>query len=237
MFDISREQQNMLEKNKDCVITFETNRERITIGNANIEDILNDKRIHIFALCITSDNIPIIGVRRTSFMYQSVISKRRSFSEILAVDINHLKYMYNNEIKEICIRSIAPFTYSGFNNFEELVLLGGRVKNKESIYQCLSRELSEESDGILTIKTFGNKILKLTIEDKILCRTFYGYCIICFIDQLYSEIIKPLYNIEIKELGSLFDRSSNEKYEYLKFIYNTLLTYKYGGVLQKQIAP
>ncbi|ARE67295.1 SWPV2-ORF072 [Shearwaterpox virus] len=226
-------EQNMLEKNKEDNInqsvTFETNREKITIEHANVEDIL-DKKIHVFAVCITADGIPIIGIRRTSFMYQSIISKRRSFSEILAVDISDLKYMYNNEIKEICIRSITPFTFSGFDSFEELVLLGGKVKNKESIYQCLSRELAEESDEMITIKSFGNNVLKLCIEDKILFRRFHGYCIICVIDQEYEEIKKSLYNIEIKALESLLDKTSNEKYEYLNFIYNTL-TNNYGTVL------
>ncbi|UOX38757.1 DBC1 [Finch poxvirus] len=226
-------EQNMLEKNKEDSInhsvTFETNREKITIEPANVEDVL-DKKIHVFAVCITADGIPVIGIRRTSFMYQSIISKRRSFSEILAVDISHLKYMYNNEIKEICIRSITPFTFSGFNSFEELVLLGGKVKNKESIYQCLSRELSEESDEMITIKSFGKNILKLCIEDKILYRRFHGYCIVCIIDQEYEEIKKSLYNIEIKALESLLDKTSNEKYEYLNFIYNTLIN-DYGAVL------
>ncbi|ARE67595.1 SWPV1-066 [Shearwaterpox virus] len=233
MFDIP-DDQNMLEKNKESnineTITFETNREKIIIEQANIEDVL-DRRIHIFAVCLTADGVPIVGVRRTSFMYQSIIAKRRSFSEILAVDISHLKYMYNNEIKEICIRSIKPFTFSGFNSFEELVLLGGKVKSKESIYQCLSRELAEESDNIITIKSFGKEVLKLCIEDKILYRRFHGYCIICVIDQNYEDIKKSLYNIEIKELGSLLDKTSNEKYEYLNFIYNTLINHNYGAVL------
>ncbi|AYP74242.1 mutT motif protein [Fowlpox virus] len=236
MFDTSGDQ-NMLEKNKEDNIndsvTFETNREKITIDRATVEDVL-DKRIHMFAVCITTDGIPIIGIRRTSFMYQYIISKRRSFSEIIAVDIRHLDYMYDNEIKEICIRAISPLTFRVFRKpekFEELVLLGGKIKNKESIYQCLSRELSEESDDIITVKSFGKDILKLCIEDKILYRRFYGYCIVCFINQDYEEIKKSLYNIEIKELGSLLDKTNNEKYEYLNFIYNTLTSHNYDAVL------
>ncbi|QRI42792.1 mutT motif [Cheloniid poxvirus 1] len=232
MFDTSGDQ-NMLEKNKEDNIndsvTFETNREKITIDRATVEDV-SDKRIHMFAVCITTDGIPIIGIRRTSFMYQYIISKRRSFSEIIAVDISHLNYMYDNEIKEICIRAISPLTFRKSEKFEELVLLGGKIKNKESIYQCLSRELSEESDNIITVKSFGKNILKLCIEDKILHRRFHGYCIVCFINQDYEEIRRSLYNIEIKELGSLLDKTNNEKYEYLNFIYNTL-TNNYGTVL------
>ncbi|ALA62406.1 MutT motif protein [Turkeypox virus] len=212
---------------------FETTRERIYIEIANMDSIYTGKRLHMFAICVTADYIPIIGIRRTSFTYQSIISRRRSFSELLFVDINHLKYMYDNEIKEICIRSITPFDVDEFNDFEELVLLGGRTKNRETIYQCLKRELSEESDGTLTIKGFGDTMVRIVIEDKILHKTFKGYCIICFIDQYYSEINKPLYNIEIKELSSLYDKTSNEKYKYLSFIYNTLLNCKYGGLLQE----
>ncbi|QRY18902.1 ORF-32 [Teiidae poxvirus 1] len=209
---------------------FETNRERIHIELSN-KDTYHDSRAHIFAVCITTDNVPVVGIRRTSFMYQSIITSRKSISEILTVDVNQLNYMYGNEIKEICIRAITPFTFGGVSTFEELVLLGGKVKSDESIYQCLSRELMEESDGNISIKSFGKDILSLVIEDKMLYRTFYGYCILCFINQMYSELTKPLYNIEIKELTSLLIKSNNEKYEYLYFIYSTLLTCKYGRVL------
>ncbi|ATI21031.1 mRNA decapping enzyme [Western grey kangaroopox virus] len=214
---------------------FETSRERISVEPIDPAEISVDASTHVFAICISRDRVPIVGVRRTSFVYQSIMTKRKTFTEILPVDTRVLKYMYANEVKDIYSRLIVdsdectpPAMCSVIaDGFEELVLLGGCVSSGETIYQCLEREMREESDAAITVHHFGNKAVKLSIEDKILGKRYTGYCLLCFIDQLYREVRgSVLYNFEIKNLCSLLEKKNDEKYGYLHFIYNTLISSK-----------
>ncbi|AAL69822.1 SPV083 mutT motif [Swinepox virus] len=207
---------------------FETDREVICIEDT--DNIQHNKNTHVFAICITSDNKPIVAARRSSFVFQETMSQRTSPTSTLKVSKHLLKYMYPNEIKEIFRRlqkgSIND-RYILSNCFEEIILLGGRLNKSESINDCLYREIREESDSKISIKHISNKFLKLTIFDKLFNKTYISYCTICYINEsLYESTSSRIYNVEIRGLRSLLDCRNNDKYKYLLFIYNTLVNTK-----------
>ncbi|AOA33044.1 hypothetical protein GTPV_gp082 [Goatpox virus Pellor] len=208
---------------------IETDRENVTIERVN--EIPDEKNTHVFAICITSDGKPLIAARRNSFAFQEIMSQRVLPTSILKVSKHLLKYMYNNEIKEIQRRllkgSYLNVSQMTNNSFEELILLGGKINKSESISDCLQREIQEESDSNLTIKCFGNKCVKLTIFDKLFDKTYISYCTTCYITETISQAISSIiYNVEIRALKSLFECFKNDKYHYLLFIYNTLVNSK-----------
>ncbi|AOP31592.1 mRNA decapping enzyme [Skunkpox virus] len=197
---------------------FETPRELVSIKR--IKDIPRTKDTHVFAACITSDGHPLIGARRTSFAFQAILSQQDSNS-VFRVSTKLLRFMYYNEIREI-IRRLRKGSINNIDpHFEELILLGGKLDKKESIKDCLKRELKEESDERITVKEFGNVILKLTTRDKLFNKVYIGYCMACFIDQSLSELVhNSIYNVEIRKIKSLNECMSDDKYEYLSYIYN-----------------
>ncbi|ABI99250.1 MutT motif protein [Deerpox virus W-848-83] len=206
---------------------FETSREIVSVEK--VDEIPRSKSIHVFAICITSDNKPIIAARRTSFVFQEIMSQRKSPTSTLKVSKNLLRYMYNNEIKEISRRlKKGIILINNINSsFEELILLGGKINKSESVNECLQREIQEESDYHLTIKCFGQELIKISIYDKLFEKKYISYCKICYINETLSTILSfKLYNVEIRELKSLIDCSNNDKYKYLFFIYNTLINSK-----------
>ncbi|CAC21324.1 86R protein [Yaba-like disease virus] len=203
-------------------VIFETSREFVVVERIN--EVPYSKNTHVFAICITSDNKPLIAARRTSFAFQEIMTQRKNPNSTLSVKKSLLKYMYNNEIKEIN-RRLENGNIVSFNPlFEELILLGGKINKSESVNDCLLREIQEESDFHLSIKRFGNKLLKLTTFDKLFNKTFISYCTTCFINESLEKALSfSIYNVEIRELKSLIDCVKNDKFNYLSFIYNTLV--------------
>ncbi len=105
--------------------------------------------------------------------------------------------------------------------------MGGKLDKKESIKDCLRRELKEESDEHITVKEFGNVILKLTTSDKLFNKVYIGYCMACFINQSLEDLSHTsIYNVEIRKIKSLNDCINDDKYEYLSYIYNILINSK-----------
>ncbi|AAR07442.1 86R [Yaba monkey tumor virus] len=212
-----------MEKNNfNTSVMFETSRELVVVEKVN--DVPCSKNTHVFAICITSDNKPLIAARRTSFAFQEIMMQRKNPKATLFVKKSFLKYMYSNEIKEINRRLDNGYIVSFNPLFEELILLGGKIDKYESVNDCLSREIREESDFHLSIRQFGDKLLKLTIFDKLFNKTFISYCTTCFINEsLEKSLSFNIYNVEIRELKSLIDCVKNDKFNYLSFIYNTLI--------------
>ncbi|WIG62319.1 mRNA-decapping protein D9 [Camelpox virus] len=208
----------------DEEVIFETPRELISIKL--IKDIPRSKDTHVFAACITSDGYPLIGARRTSFAFQAILSQQNSDS-IFRVSTKLLRFMYYNELREI-FRRLRKGSINNIDpHFEELVLLGGKLDKKESIKDCLRRELKEESDERITVKEFGNVILKLTTRDKLFNKVYIGYCMACFINQSLEDLSHTsIYNVEIRKIKSLNDCINDDKYEYLSYIYNMLVNSK-----------
>lgn len=205
---------------------FETPREQVSICEIGSEGIPASTNAHIFAVCVTADNVPMIGVRRTSFAYQAVTARRKA-SPVAQVSRTLLQYMYSNEIKEILTRLASPCPHGiilpSSSVFEELVMLGGSPLKHETAHECLAREVGEESDARLTVVRFGARALKITIYDKLLDKRYTGYCMLCFVAETAREIERaPLYNIEVRSICSLEKKKNNEKYLYLSYIYNTL---------------
>ncbi|ASK51292.1 mRNA decapping enzyme [Eptesipox virus] len=211
-----------MSETSSSIIYFDTPRESISIES--VSNIQRAKNTHVFAICITSDNKPIIAARRSSFAFQEIMAKRTTPETILKVPKKLLSYMYQNEIQEINRRLSNSSTILFSNiDFEELILLGGKINKQESINDCILREIKEESDSSLTIKKIGNKSLKLTIYDKLFNKTYISYCTICYVKENLNEVLQSrIYNVEIRELKLLFDCINNDKYEYLFYIYNTL---------------
>ncbi|APG58304.1 mRNA-decapping protein D9 [BeAn 58058 virus] len=187
------------------------------------------KNIHVFAICLTSDNIPLVATRRISFAFHGIMARNKHFNTSQVVNISKeiLKYMYNNELKEISVR-LQNNKININNNFEELILMGGKVDKSETVKECLCREIQEESDHMFSIKDIKDNYLKVTIVDKIFNKTYIGYCTICLIEQNIRTILShnTLYNVEVMKIKSLFDCKNNDKYNYLYFIYNTLVNSK-----------
>ncbi|QHR82626.1 decapping enzyme [Brazilian porcupinepox virus 1] len=204
---------------------FETNREVVYIER--VTKIPISTNLHVFAICITSDNFPLIAIRRTSFAFQEVILCNKSTS-MISVSKDLLKYMYNNELKEIDMRSTSNFKIKFDNDtFEEIILIGGKINKSETIRDCLYREIQEESDYKISVKSISDDFLKLTIMDKLFNKKYISYCTICYINENLSTILEnDIYNIEIKKIKSLFDCKKNDKFIYLSFIYNTLVDSK-----------
>ncbi|QGN68093.1 MutT family NTP phosphohydrolase [Equine molluscum contagiosum-like virus] len=208
--------------------TFETSRERVSVCEVSPDSIPATHNTHVFAVCVTSDGVPVVGVRRTSFAYQSVILRRKQAS-VVPVDRALLPYMYVNELKDIYSRLLRAGQLRAPDSarFEELVLLGGCLHKQESVHECLAREIGEESDAKLTVRGFGARALKITIFDKLLAKQYTGYCTLCFVAERLAEVQHAtLYNFEVRRLCSLHDKKENEKYQYLSFIYNTLIPTK-----------
>ncbi|QDJ95095.1 mRNA decapping enzyme [Hypsugopox virus] len=200
---------------------FNTCRESVSIEH--VSAIPRTKNTHVFAICITKDNKPIIAARRSSFAFQEIMSKRTTPETTLIVPQKLLLYMYPNEIHEINRRLQKGNILLSNSNFEELILLGGKINKQESVNDCLIREIREESDAALTIKKIGSKSLKLTIYDKLFNKTYVSYCTTCYINETLDIALQSrIYNVEIRNLKLLFDCINNDKYEYLTFIYNTL---------------
>ncbi len=202
---------------------FDTPRETVNI--TRISEVPKDDNIHIFAICVTSDNEPLLAVRRSSFAFQKIMTQRNSPYSILRIPRFLLAYMYTNEIREIdrrlknCNINDLPFG----SKFEELILLGGRINKCESLQECLKREIGEESDSCLTVMGFGDKIVKVTTLDKISNKTFINYCTLCYVEETLQQVKRnKIYNVEVRKLKSLNDCVENDKYNYLSFIYNTL---------------
>ncbi|AST09507.1 mRNA decapping enzyme [NY_014 poxvirus] len=205
-------------------IVFETPREIVNIKQ--IKEIPRLKDTHVFAACITKDGYPLIGVRRTSFAFQEILSQETPDS-IFRVSKKLLKYMYHNEIQVIFRRLKRGYINNINPYFEELILLGGKLDKKETIKDCLHRELKEESDDLITVKEFGNVILKLTTHDKIFNKIYTGYCMACFINQSLNELTQSsIYNVEIRKIKYLNECIDNDKFEYLSYIYNMLINNK-----------
>ncbi|AEN03684.1 mRNA decapping enzyme [Yokapox virus] len=205
-------------------IIFETPRETVNIKL--IKEIPKSKDTHVFAVCITSDGYPLIGVRRTSFAFQEILSQETSDS-IFRVSKKLLKFMYHNEIQIIFRRLKRGYINNIDPYFEELILLGGKINKKETIKDCLHRELKEESDDIITVKEFGTSIIKLTTYDKIFNKNYMGYCMACYINQSLNDLIKhSIYNVEIRKIKYLNECKDNDKFEYLSYIYNMLINSK-----------
>ncbi|QHG62645.1 mutt motif [Cetacean poxvirus 1] len=208
----------------ECDMMFETDRELLHIER--VSKIPQLKNTHVFAICISCDNKPILAARRTSFAFQNILSTCKSPMYTMRVPHNLLKYMYPNEIKEISLRLVEGYIskYSINNNFEELIMLGGKLNSKfESIEECLIREINEESDNLLTVLSIGNDILKVTTVDKLINKTFISFCTTCYVKESLTNIIKAdIFNIEVRALKCLYDVTDNDKYHYLSFIYNTL---------------
>lgn len=204
---------------------FETAREQVSICDIGSDGIPSSTSAHIFAVCVTSDGKPVVGVRRTSFAYQAVTARRKA-SPVTQVSRALLKYMYSNEVKEILIRLVTPCPQGVADSgtvFEELVMLGGSPLKNESAHECLAREVQEESDAKLTVVGFGARALKISIYDKILEKRYAGYCMLCFVAESARDIERAtLYNIEVRSICPLEKKKNNEKYEYLSYIYNTL---------------
>ncbi|AAC55226.1 MC098R [Molluscum contagiosum virus subtype 1] len=208
--------------------TFETSRERVSVCEACVDSIPATCSTHVFAVCVTRDGVPLVGVRRTSFAYQAVTLRRRN-ANITPVARELLRYMYASELKDIYSRlprSCRLRAPEGVR-FEELVLLGGCLHKQESVTECLAREIREESDSRLSARRFGARALKICIFDKLLTKQYSGYCMLCFVEQRLDDVQHAtLYNFEVCRLCSLLEKSDNEKFEYLHFIYNSLVTTK-----------
>ncbi|AFB76938.1 decapping enzyme [Cotia virus SPAn232] len=205
---------------------FDTPREFVLIER--VDEVPQKKNIHVFAICVTSDNIPLVATRRVSFAFHGIMAKNKHFSTSQVVNISNelLKYMYNNELKEICVR-LKNNKIDINNNFEEIILMGGKLDKSETIKECLYREIQEESDHMFSIKYIKDNFLKVTIVDKLFNKSYIGYCTICYIEENIKTILsKILYNVEVMGIKSLFDCKNNDKYNYLYFIYNTLINSK-----------
>ncbi|QAV34397.1 m84R [Myxoma virus] len=201
--------------------TFETPREVVFIER--VDSIPQSKKTHVFAICVTADNKPIVAARRSSFVFQEMIMNMNP--PIIVTISKHLtNYMYNNEIKEIKRKLQKGSVYIPRNSFEELILLGGKLNKSETIDECIQREITEETDAKLTIKSIGTACVKITITDKLFNRKYVNYCKLCYIHELMEEALSfVIYNVEIRKLKSLLDCVNNDKFTYLRFIYNTLL--------------
>ncbi|ABJ09007.1 MutT motif protein [Nile crocodilepox virus] len=206
---------------------FETPREAVTVRRATIAEIADCDRfhnLHLFGLCLTTDRVPIVGVRRTSFTYQNKwLSRRRG--EQLVMKYIDFKYVYPKEIKDIRARLATAAELPSNDGFEELTLLGGSVRNRrETIEKCIHREIAEETDDSLRIGTITDVACAIDILDKSTGKTFRGYCILCLLNQPYSDVPKDsLYNMEVEYLCSLLEKSGNEKFAYLNHIYEQLV--------------
>ncbi|ANS71173.1 mRNA decapping enzyme [Pteropox virus] len=204
---------------EECSITFETEREKVILTPTPKPTSISGVRV--FAICVTTDNVPIVAQRRTSFVFQHIVSTS-SKKNTTKVSKHLLQYMYENEVRELaCRSSVRKIEWD--NNFCELIMIGGKANKSESVNSCLRREIREESDSTVSVKSISDKFFHVSIYDKLIQKCFECYCTLCYINQSLEDITSTrIFNIEVRSLCPLYSYKNNDKFEYLNFIYKSL---------------
>ncbi|ARF02675.1 SWPV1-065 [Shearwaterpox virus] len=202
---------------RPCV--FSDNIQLIKLVAYEYDNLRINNRLSIAGVIKTKDDKFVLCHRNNSFLFTEIILTRDRQRKMYLFK-HYSKYMSNREREILSCRLSLPNNY--IYNHTDIILPGGKIKNREGISNCLVREIKEELNiDSSYLYIFEDCFVHGIIHDKLIEKDFEVILLYVETDLTSKEVMELFIpNKEVKEISFISINDTDKKY-----IYNNVIKY------------